>query len=249
MYLDVRELREFYHDTELGQVVQQALSVQIDRLWPDLSRYTLVGYGFATPVLRSRMDEAERTIALMPGLQGVMHWPRQHQNAAVLCEETHWPLETGTVDRLLLLHGLDPSEHPSAVLEECYRVMDGEARAIFIVPNRTSLWARREGTPFSFSRPYTMAQLEKQLASHGLMPVNHCTALYQPPWRNRFWRKAAPMMEKVGQAIPAWNGGGALIVEVKKQVPRPRRPGLGRIIPKTLGVLEGVPQPEAARSS
>ncbi len=248
MYLDVRELREFYHETEVGQAVQQALSTQVDRLWPDLSRQTLVGYGFATPLLRHRMAEAARTTALMPGLQGVMHWPSQRPNAAVLCEETHWPVETGSVDRLILLHGLDPSDHPFAVLEECYRVMAGEARAIFIVPNRASLWARRDGTPFSFSRPYTMGQLEKQLANHGLQPVAHCTALYQPPWRNRFWRRAGPMLEKIGQAIPAWNGGGALIVEAKKQVPRPRRPGLGQIISRPLGVLEGVPQPEVARS-
>lgn len=213
-----------------------------------MAQQTVVGFGFTTPVLRPMLKPARRVIALMPAAQGVMHWPVQLPNVSVLCEETHWPIETGSVDRLILLHGIDSSSHPAAVLEECYRVLSESGRAIFIVPNRTSLWSRREGTPFSFSQPYTMGQVEKRLKWHGFTPTQNRTALYQPPWTKRFWRKAAPAIERVGQAIPAWRGGGALIVEVKKQVPRPTRPGLGQIISRPLGVLEGAAQPEAASS-
>ena len=41
-----------------------------------------------------------------------------------------------------------------------------------------------------------------------------------------------------------WRGGGVLILEVTKQVPRPMRPGLGQVIAAPLRALEGITQPE-----
>ncbi len=41
--------------------------------------------------------------------------------------------------------------------------------------------------------------------------------------------------------------GGVLIVEATKQVPAPRRPGLGARVKKPLGVLEGLGVPEPSR--
>jgi hypothetical protein len=72
------------------------------------------------------------------------------------------------------------------------------------------------------------------------LPEHHVTALYQPPWSGPFWRRMSGPIERIGQTIPAWRGGGVLILEVSKQVPRPRRPGLGQIISRPLGLLEGI---------
>ncbi len=240
MHLDVRELRTFYYRSALGRSVQHTIRDQVMRLWPEANRQTVVGYGFAAPLLRPFLSDACRVTALMPARQGVMHWPSGLPNCSVLCEETRWPVETGSVDKLLVLHGLDTSEQSAAVLEECYRVLEPAGRAIFIVPNRASLWSRREGTPFSFARPYTAGQLESRLKWHGFLPEHHVTALYQPPWSGRFWQRLAGPLERIGQSIPAWRGGGVLILEVSKQVPRPRRPGLGQIISRPLGLLEGI---------
>ena len=113
-------------------------------------------------------------------------------------------------------------------------------RAIFIVPNRASLWARREGTPFSFARPYTAGQLESRLKWHGFLPEHHVMALYQPPWSGTFWRRMSGPIERIGQNIPAWRGGGVLILEVSKQVPRPRQAWPGADYFAALGILEGI---------
>lgn len=248
MHLDVLELREFYYRSALGRAVQRAVRDQLLRLWPDAQGDTVVGYGFAVPLLRPFLPKARRVMALMPGPQGVMHWPAGQPNISVLCDPKRWPLEANSVDKLVLYHGLDASTQPAAVLEECYRVLSPEGRAVVIVPNRASLWARKEGTPFSVSRPYTPSQLEAQLQWHGFLPCNHVTALYQPPWPSRFWLKVGPGIEKVGQSIPAWRGGGVLMLEVTKQVPRPTRPGLGQILARPLGVLDGIAQPEPVRT-
>ena len=246
MHLDVRKLRAFYYRSDLGRSVQHTVCDQVMSLWPNAERQTVVGYGFAIPLLPPFLKGARRVTALMPARQGVMHWPPGDQNCSVLCEETRWPVETGSVDKLLVLHGLDTSEHSAAVLEECYRVLEPAGRAIFIVPNRASLWARREGTPFSLARPYTAGQLESRLKWHGFLPEKHVTALYQPPWSGRFWLRMAAPLERVGQSIPSWRGGGVLILEVSKQVPRPQRPGLGQIISRPLGLLKGIKVPDPA---
>ncbi|MEM6306769.1 MAG: methyltransferase domain-containing protein [Pseudomonadota bacterium] len=247
MHLDVSELREFYYRSALGRAVQRSVRDQLLRLWPEARRQTVVGYGFAVPLLRPYLADARRVAALMPGPQGVMPWPAGQKNISVLCEETRWPLEASSVDKLIINHGLDTSEHPGAVMEECYRVLAENGRAIFIVPNRASLWARQDGTPFSVSRPYSVGQLEKRLKWHGFLPTSHVTALYQPPSVQKFWLKVGPTVERIGQRIPAWRGGGVLMAEVKKQVPRPARPGLGQILAKSVGVLDGIGTVEPAR--
>lgn len=236
-------LRNFYYRSALGRAAQSAVREKLCSLWPDARGETVVGFGFAVPMLRPYLKNAARVIALMPGPQGVMHWPVGAPNVSVLCEETLWPVENESVDKLIMLHGFDTSEHPAALLEESYRALAPEGRAIFIVPNRISAWARQDGTPFSFSRPFTPSQIEARLKYHGLEPVRHVTALYQPPKRTKFWRRAGPLLERLGSAIPAWRGGGVLMVEVKKQVPRPARPGLGQVISHPLKVLEGIGAP------
>ena len=116
MHLDVMDLRNFYYRTQIGRAAQKAIRDQVVSLWPALKGQTVVGYGFAVPLLRPSLQDARRVMGLMPGPQGVMPWPAGADNVSVLCEETQWPLETGIVDRLVLLHGLETSEHPTALL-------------------------------------------------------------------------------------------------------------------------------------
>ncbi len=106
----------------------------------------------------------------MPGPQGVMPWPPGGPNVSVLCEETLWPIETGQVDKLVVLHGLDTTERTAALLEEAWRVLGPGGRALFIVPNRAGLWSRRDRTPFGFGRPYSLGQLETALRGQGFFP-------------------------------------------------------------------------------
>ena len=246
MHVDVNQLKNFYYRSDLGRAAQRAIRQQLVHMWPAPSAkgQSVVGFGFANPLLRPYLKEARRVVSLMPGPQGVMPWPVGDPNVAVLCEETLWPIETGHVDKLVLLHGLDTSDHPAALLEECYRTLGPGGRAIFIVPQRTGLWARKEGTPFFYSRPFSVSQLETRLKAHGLIMERCNTALYQPPWETTFWLKAGDFLEKSGQRIPAWRGGGVLMMEVSKQVPRPTRPGLGIRVSSPLSVLDGVRSPE-----
>jgi hypothetical protein len=181
MHLDVQDLRNFYYRNPLGRVVQKVLRARIAEFWPEAHGKTIAGFGFAVPFLRPYLADARRVMALMPAPQGVIGWPQGMPNVSVLCEETFWPVETGHVDRLLVVHGLETSEQPGALMDECLRVLGPGGSALFIVPNRAGLWSRSDRTPFGFGRPYSQTQLETQLKSHGFLPERHATTLYQPP--------------------------------------------------------------------
>ena len=187
MHLDVKDLRNFYYRSTLGRAAQKVIRDQMLTLWPEAKGQTVVGFGFAAPLLRPYLGLARRVTCLMPGPQGVMPWPAGQPNVSVLCEETHWPIETGHVDRLVVMHGLETSEWPTHVLEECYRVLGPGGRALFIVPNRAGLWSRNDRTPFGYGRPFTMGQLDQQLKLWGFKTEHSQTALYQPPSEKRFW--------------------------------------------------------------
>jgi len=230
MHLDVHDLREFYYRSPLGRAAQKVIRTELERLWPEAKGQTVAGFGFAVPLLRPF------------GPQGVMPWPAGQRNVSVLCEDTLWPLGQGSVDRLVVLHGLETSDHPMALLDECWRVLAPEGKAVFIVPNRAGLWSRSDATPFGFGRPYSMGQLEGQLRATGLIPTKTLSTLYQPPSSRTIWRRFAGAMESAGRHLPVFAAGGVLIVEVTKQVPQPKRPGLAAAI-RPLRVLEGMGGP------
>lgn len=226
MHLDVQALRDFYYRSALGRAAQKIVRDQMLRFWPEAKGRTVVGYGFATPLLRPYLQEARRVIGLMPAPQGVMPWPAGGPNVSVLCEETYWPLETGHVDLLVLMHGLETSERPSDLLDEAYRVLGPGGEALFILPNRTGLWARADHTPFGYGRPYSLGQLEAQLKRHDFVPEAQVSVLYQPPSTRRFWMKTGPMWERTGRAVPAITAGGVMMVLASKKHP-PTRRGVG----------------------
>lgn len=248
MHLDVLDIRNFYYRTGLGRVAQKAIRHQMSTLWPEAQGQTVAGFGFAVPLLRPYLDDARRVIGLMPGQQGVMPWPAGLPNLSVLCEETQWPIDTGMVDKLVLMHGLETSENPSALLQECWRVLGPGGRALFIVPNRAGLWARRDKTPFGFGRPYTVGQLDAQLRRHSFVPERHLAALYIPPSDRRFWLRTAQMWEGAGRRTTSVLASGVIMLEVSKQVHAPQRPGLAAAVRKPLKALEGLPKPAAQPS-
>lgn len=244
MHLDVQDLRNFYYRNPLGRAAQKVVREQVLTMWPEAKGQSVAGFGFAVPLLRPYLADARRVIGLMPGPQGVMPWPAGHPNVATLCEETLWPLETGHIDKLIVMHGLETSEHPTAVLDECARVLGPGGKALFIVPNRAGFWSRSDKTPFGYGRPYTLGQLESQLKQHGFMPERHVAALYQPPSKRKFWMRTSAMWERVGRTVSSVVAGGVLIVEVSKRVNASVGPGTPSRATNPLGVLEGITKPK-----
>ncbi len=243
MHLDVKVLRNFYYRSAIGRTAQRIVRNQVMQYWPEAHGQTVLGFGFAVPLLRPYLKDARRVIGLMPAPQGAMPWPAGQPNVAVLCDETRWPVETGRVDKLVLMHGLETSENPSALLDECWRVLGPGGRALFIVPNRSGLWARSDHTPFGYGRPYSLRQLETQLRRHDFSLESHSAALYQPPSSRRFWMKTGPVWETAGRRVSAYIAGGVFLVEASKRVQIPGGTEVRDRATNPLGAL--VPKPAA----
>ncbi len=250
MHLDVVDLRAFYYRTKLGRTAQRVLQQSLRQLWPDTAYMTVAGFGFAAPFLRPFLSDARRVLSLMPGQQGVMPWPSGQPNHSILVEETNWPIPAASIDRLIVAHGLETCERAHALLEEIYRTLAPGGHVIFIVPNRSGAWARRDATPFGFGRPYSFGQVETLLRAHNFLPERHAAALYTPPSHKRFWLKTDRIWEGLGRRLDAQMLAGALLVEATKQVYATPRRGTAVAVPGPLEVLEGLtapPRPVAGR--
>lgn len=218
MHLDVVELRQFYASTHLGRLAREATRERLRQLWPDVRGMTVVGFGYAPPLMRPFLAEAARTFCLMPAQQGVCAWPGEGPSVTALVEETLWPLPGGSADRLVVAHGLESSQRPGALLDEIWRVLAPGGRAVFILPNRAGMWARRDVTPFGCGRPYSIGQLERTLSEHKFTTIRRGAALYMPPSHRRFWLRLAPTIERIGQRLDARRFAGVVIVEAEKLV-------------------------------
>ncbi len=243
MHLDVVDLRAFYYRTKLGRSAQHALQDALRGLWPDTRDMTVAGFGFAAPVLRPFLGDARRVLALMPAQQGVMPWPVGAPNVSALVEETHWPIAAGVVDRLIVVHGLETCDRPNALLDEIWRVLAPGGRAIFVVPNRSGLWARRDVTPFGFGRPYSFGQLETILGKRRFVPERHAAALYAPPSHRRFWLQTAQFWERLGRRFDPHLVAGALLMEATKEMYARPKSGAKAAILGPLEALGGFARP------
>ena len=103
------------------------------------------------------------------------------------------------------------------MIREIWRVLADGGRLILIVPNRTSIWARTEKTPFGLGRSYSLSQLNKFLKENTFVPLQAEYALYIPPTQSRVLLSTASAWEKIGHK---WfrNLSGVLIVEATKQI-------------------------------
>ena len=219
MHMDVKYLRDFY-STPLGTVVRRRLGNRLREHWQQSSRLNVVGLGFATPYLGLFREDAQSITALMPAAQGALVWPRGGPIASVLVDVHALPLPSASVDRLLVVHGLEMVEGVRPFLREIWRILRPEGRVLMVVPNRRSIWSRVDATPFGHGQPYNRGQIERLLDEAMFTPVGWSTALHMPPWEKRFLWRSIAIWERFGGAIaPAF--AGVNIVEAQKELLAP----------------------------
>ncbi len=212
------DLKIFYN-SNAGRVLRRILRARIEELWPpeDQKNLNLAGFGYAAPYLRTYMEAGAQVHALMPAGQGAHFWPAEGPNKAALCAEGDLPLETNSLDRMILIHALEFMPDITPAFEEIWRVLKSNGRLLVIVPNRMGLWARADWSPFGQGTPYSASQLEQFLRDHLFVHERTTRALFVPPFRRDFLLRAAGGFEKIGRKIcPAM--GGLHMIEASKQL-------------------------------
>ena len=227
MFQDVTELKSFY-SSPLGKISARLIRNQIRTLWPSVKGMDVLGLGYAPPYLEIFREEAKHTIAIMPTLQGVMRWPRyKHHdknkygrykgNLSALSRETDLPIKEASMDRVILIHLLEHTDHSKQMLREVWRSLAPGGRVLIIVPSRLGPWCRSESTPFGHGKPFSTNQIKQLLAENMLSPTRWTSALFLPPFKSRTMITALASLESTGQRW--WRKfAGVQIIEAEKQI-------------------------------
>jgi SAM-dependent methyltransferase len=214
--MDVVDLREFYA-SPLGQASRRLIARRVRSRWSDVAGSTVLGLGHATPYLDQFRQEARAVIGFMPAEQGVVHWPQVGPSATALVDDMELPILDGSVDFVLVAHGLELTDHPADMLKEIWRVLAPQGRALLIVPNRRGMWARFDSTPFGHGRPFSELQLMQMLRDAKFSPLGWSHALFVPPLQRSFLVRSAPAWERLGIWLSR-GFSGVILVEAMKQV-------------------------------
>ena len=178
--MDAPALAGFY-DSSLGHRTRRLILRRLRQLWPNVRGRRMLGYGYARPYLRAFMPEAERCIAALPSSLGAaMLWPRD-KGLTVRAEEDALPFPDAFFDLILVVHGLEEAEGLRPLLRQIWRVLAPEGRLMVVAPNRTSLWAQMERSPFALGRPFSRTELDGLLRGALFVPEQWQRALYAPP--------------------------------------------------------------------
>jgi SAM-dependent methyltransferase len=246
MHTDVTDLRDFYQ-TPLGLVARRLVAQRIRARWPKLTGGTVIGFGFASPFLGSFRAEATRIGALMPTSQGALVWPTAERAMSVLVEEEQLPLPDNSVDRLLVIHGLEVAERPAALLRELWRVLAPAGQMLLVVPNRQGIWARTDRTPFGQGRPYSRAQLDALLRQSMFTPTHWDSALFLLPFDRGIIVRSANTMEKIGHRFSG-RFAGVIVAEATKELIAPIGPGRAvQVLRPRLAASTGALAPNGGR--
>lgn len=214
--MDIVDLREFYA-SPLGQASRRLIARRIRSRWSDVSGATVLGLGYATPYLDQFRQEARAVVGFMPAEQGVVHWPPEGGSATALVDEVELPVLDSSVDFVLVVHGLELTDHLQVMLTEIWRVLAPQGRALLVVPNRRGVWARFDTTPFGHGRPFSQLQLMRMLRETKFSPLGWSHALFVPPLQSSFLVRSAPAWERLGIWISR-GFSGVILVEAMKQV-------------------------------
>src|SRR5262245_22446559 len=231
MSIDVVDLRNFYAQ-QLGIVARRFIGRGIRKRFADTRAMRVLGVGYAIPYLGLFREEAERCLAFMPAVQGVVKWPTNRPGLAALVDELDLPLPDAAVDRVLLVHALEMAHDPAVLLREVWRVLAAGGRLLLVVPNRRGVWARLDTTPFGHGRPYSRSQITQLLRETWFTPTGWSEALHVPPIPRGWFLRSAVAWERTGATLSA-PFAGVHLVEATKQVYRaiPARRVRRRLVP------------------
>ena len=215
MATDIQAAAEFYA-TAQGAVALRLVRERLSLMWPDLTGQSVLGLGYAAPYLRAWRDQAARCISAMPSATAAK-WPGDGPNLACAVQEDSLPFAGLSLDRIVLVHGLENAENARRLLREAWRVLKDDGRLLVVAPNRAGPWAHVENTPFGQGQPYSPGQVSRLLAASLFRVERRDRALYVPPSSRRFVLRSARLFEQAGRQM-APHLAGVTITEAVKDV-------------------------------
>ncbi len=208
MGIEPPSVAQFYASAQ-GATVQHLVHERLAALWPELGGQVVLGLGYAGPYLPLWRATADRCIDATSGRGG------PHRRSACAVEEEALPFADLSIDRILLVHGLENADNARRLLREVWRVLKDDGRLLVVAPNRVGMWAHSERTPFGQGQPYSPGQVGRLLAASLFSVERRDSALYLPPLRHPVVLRSAALFERAGRRLAPRFAGLTLAEAVK----------------------------------
>ena len=182
------DLLDFYA-TPLGQRSNEVLGQRIASWWPNLSgqRILTLGYGAWLEPHLLPLDPLSICHFLPARLAGVVGSVQTGRE--VLTDDTLMPLDSESMDRVIMLHRLEHARRQDRTFREIWRVLKPGGRLITVVPSAFGLWSRTPGTPFSKGTAFTGLRLAATLSEQLFTLERMRNELFFPPHSALKWAR------------------------------------------------------------
>lgn len=201
---------ENWHRSPLGQYVQAQEQALFDDSVADIFGFNAIQIG----MLQMNLLENSR----IP-----LNIHADNTAGDVCCDSTQLPFPAGSIDLVLLPHGLDFSINAQQTLREAERVLVPEGYLLLTGFNPLSFWGvmrmikSRRNYPW-FGNFYSLLRIKDWLALLGFEVMTVRTICYAPVFQNKTWLDRFAWMERLGKRILPMTGGVYFIVAQKKVV-------------------------------
>lgn len=248
--------RQEWFETCLGQYVLEREQAYFDRAVADIFGYNAMQIGFPQ---YDFLRDNRMALQFCAGTE---------KGVAVLATPDFLPIETNSIDLVLMPHVLEFESNPHQILREVQRILMPEGHVIICGFNPRSLWGVRGlfGSP-SGSFPWhgnfiAVPRLKDWLTLLDFEITEDRLCCYAPPFSQEKWLKRFGFMETAGDRWWPFSGGVYFLTAVKrvhgmrvikpewKEV-RAKRKAMAPAVRKLKGVaVEQEPEPRrAARSN
>lgn len=131
------------------------------------------------------------------------------------------PIESNSVDLMVLAHTLEFSQHPHQVVREVARVLRPEGHVVITGFNPLSLWGLRRGLGTRREFPWNghfihLPRVKDWFALVGLEIVAGAMKCYAPPFAEQKWLERSSFMEDAGDRWWPIAGGVYFLQAIKR---------------------------------
>ena len=146
-----------------------------------------------------------------------------HEKPYIQSALTQLPIDSDSIDTVLVMHALELSRKPELVLQEVYRILKPGGTMIISCFNRWSVWnllhhMKRKKIFPGVGRCYSLSAIKKWIRATDAEIIVQQTVCFRPPFLRHDGAKRWLFLETLGQMIAPFFGAVSMVTATKKVV-------------------------------